>query len=62
MVRRARGMRPKQRCLYVTAQRCGNDMEKRVMLKQFNSKSANRSLARLHYDATALMLEDIVFI
>ena len=62
MVRRARGMRPKQRCFYVTAQRHGNDIEKRVMLKQFNSKSANRNLARLHYDAPALMLENIVFV
>ena len=62
MVRRARGMRPKLRCFYVTAQRHGNDIEKRVMLKQFNSKSANRNLARLHYEAPALMLETIVFV
>ena len=62
MVRRSRGIRPKQRCLYVTAQRRGNDIEKRVMLKQFNGKSADRNLARLHYDAAALVLEDIVFV
>lgn len=62
MVRRARSMRPKQRRLYVTAQRHGNDIEKRVMLKQFNSKSSHRNLTGLHHDATAFILENVVFV
>lgn len=62
MVRRARGMRPKRRCLYVTAQQCKNDMEKRVMLKQFNAICANGHVARLDHTAATFVLEDVIFV